>query len=277
MHRNTLAVLTAASLACAITTLAQSPPASAITPAAAPTTAFDVVSIKPAKPGATGSGSYSRGDVYTATNATLKEILEYDAYEIPGSQILGIPPALSNAAFDIEAKMDPAVYAQLKTLSRDQRNLKVAQMVQQLLADRFKLVAHTETRQLPVYALVVANPKNGPKLQSAKDLSNRSTSLNNGRLKAEGITLEDLAQKLTRSLSDVLGHVVIDKTGLTGRYDLTLKWTADMTTSTTPNSDPNAPPDIFTAIQEQLGLKLESTKAPIPVLVVDHAELPTEN
>jgi uncharacterized protein (TIGR03435 family) len=149
-------------------------------------------------------------------------------------------------------------------------------MIQQLLADQFKLVAHTETRQLPVYALVVANPKTGPKIQPAKDL-NRSISLNNGQIKAEGITLEDLAQKLTRSLSDVLGRVVIDQTGLTGRYDLTLKWTSDMTTSTTPNSEPDAPPDIFTAIQEQLGLKLESTKAPVPVLVIDHVEMPSEN
>jgi uncharacterized protein (TIGR03435 family) len=274
MHlRPTLTLLAAVSLAFAIPNHAQT------TPTTAPTPAFDVISVKPAKPGATGSGSYTRGDVYTATNVTLKAILEHDAYDMPGSQIVGIPPNLASPAFDIEAKMDPAVYDQMKTLTRDQRSLKLAQMVQQLLADQFKLITHTETRQLPVYALVVANPKTGPKLQPAKDLSNSnsSISLSNGQIKAEGVTLEDLAQKLTRSLSDVLGHVVIDKTGLTGRYDLTLKWTADMTTSTTPNSDPNAPPDIFTAIQEQLGLKLESTKAPIPVLVVDHAELPTEN
>jgi uncharacterized protein (TIGR03435 family) len=275
MHlRRTLTLLAAASLALATTTRAQS--STTPSPTAVTTPAFDVVSIKPAKPGAHGSGSYTRGDVYTATNATLKEILEYDAYDLHGSQILGIPPTLASPAFDIEAKMDPAVYAQMKTLSRDQRSLKFSEMIQQLLADQFKLVAHTETRQLPVYALVVANPKTGPKIQPAKDL-NRSISLNNGQIKAEGITLEDLAQKLTRSLSDVLGRVVIDQTGLTGRYDLTLKWTSDMTTSTTPNSEPDAPPDIFTAIQEQLGLKLESTKAPVPVLVIDHVEMPSEN
>jgi uncharacterized protein (TIGR03435 family) len=257
------------------------PPPFAATPlpaAATPTFAFGVISIKPAKPGAVGSGSYSRGDVYTATNVTLKAILEHDAYDMPGTQIVGIPPTLASPAFDIEAKMDPAAYAQMKTLTRDQRSLKLAQMVQQLLADQFKLVTHTETRQLPVYALVVANPKTGPKLQPAKDLgnSNSSISLSNGQIKAEGITLEELAQRLTRSLSDDLGRLVINQTGLTSKYDLTLKWTRAMAIpAATDTSD--APPDIFTAIQEQLGLKLESTKAPVPVLVVDHAELPAEN
>ena len=274
MHlHHTLTLLAAASLACAITTHAQSQSAPTTTPA------FEVISVKPAKPGAHGSGSYYRGDVYTATNVTLKAILEHEAYDMPGSQIVGIPPNLASPAFDIEAKMDPAVYDQMKTLTRDQRSLKLAQMVQQLLADQFKLVTHTETRQLPVYALVVANPKTGPKLQPAKDLSNSnsSISLSNGQIKAEGVTLEELAQRLTRSLSDDLGRVVIDKTNLPGKYDLTLKWTPDITTSTTSNTEPDAPPDIFTAIQEQLGLKLESTKAPVPVLVIDHAELPSEN
>jgi uncharacterized protein (TIGR03435 family) len=273
MHlRPTLTLLAAVSLAFAIPNHAQT------TPTTAPTPAFDVISVKPAKPGATGSGSYTRGDVYTATNVTLKAILEHDAYDMPGSQIVGIPPNLASPAFDIEAKMDPAVYDQMKTLTRDQRSLKLAQMVQQLLADQFKLITHTETRQLPVYALVVANPKTGPKLQPAKDLSNSnsSISLSNGQIKAEGVTLEDLAQKLTRSLSDVLGRIVIDRTGLTGRYDLTLKWTPAMTASTSTDSATDAP-DIFTAIQEQLGLKLESSKGPVSVLVVDHAELPTEN
>jgi uncharacterized protein (TIGR03435 family) len=277
MHlRHILNLLAVASLSLATTTHAQSP-ATTPTPAGTATQpAFDVVSIKPAKPGATGSGSYTRGDVYTATNATLKEILEHDAYDKPGMQILGIPPSLSNAAFDIEAKMDPAVYAQLKTLTRDQRSLKLAQMVQQLLADQFKLVAHTETHQLPVYALVVASPKTGPKLQPAKDISNRSISLSNGQIKAEGITLEELVQRLTRSLSDDLGRLVVDQTGLTGKYDLTLKWTRTMAIPAAADTAPDAP-DIFTAIQEQLGLKLEPSKGPVPVLVVDHAELPSEN
>ena len=273
MHlHHTLTLLAAASLACAITTHAQSQSAPTTTPA------FEVISVKPAKPGAHGSGSYYRGDVYTATNVTLKAILEHEAYDMPGSQIVGIPPNLASPAFDIEAKMDPAVYDRMKTLTRDQRSLKLAQMVQQLLADQFKLVTHTETRQLPVYALVVANPKTGPKLQPAKDLSNSnsSISLSNGQIKAEGVTLEELAQRLTRSLSDDLGRLVIDQTGLTGKYDLTLNWTRAMAIPAASDTAPDAP-DIFTAIQEQLGLKLESSKAPVPVLVIDHVEMPSEN
>lgn len=250
-------------------------PAATSAPAASPT--FDVVSIKPSKPGISGSNSYSNHETYAATNVTLKSIIQYDAYEIAGPQILGIPPALDSVTFDIQAKIDPAVYEKMKTLSRDQFHQQFGQMIQQLLADRFKLAVHSETRQLPVYALVVA--KNGPKLQPAKDPdAGTSLSSGRGRLTAKGVSSAQLAQKFTRSLSDELGRIVIDKTGLTGRYDLTLKWTPDIGTAPLLNGEADtSAPSIFTAIQEQLGLKFESTKGPVPVLVVDHAELPSEN
>jgi uncharacterized protein (TIGR03435 family) len=179
--------------------------------------------------------------------------------------------------FDIQAKIDPAVYEKMKTLSRDQFHQQFEQMIRQLLADRFKLAVHPETRQLPVYALVVA--QNGPKLQPAKDPdAGTSLSSRRGQLTAKGVSSAQLAEKFTRSLSDELGRIVIDKTGLTGRYDLTLKWTPDIGPAPLLNGEPDtSAPSIFTAIQEQLGLKFESTKGPVPVLVVDHAELPSEN
>jgi uncharacterized protein (TIGR03435 family) len=276
MHlRRTLTLLAAASLSLATTTRAQS--TTTPSPTAVTTPAFDVVSIKPAKPGATGTDSNFYNEAYTATNVTLKEILEYDAYDIPASEILGIPPALASPAFDIEAKMDPAVYAQMKTLSHDQFNIQFQQMVQQLLADRFKLAVHPETRELPIYALVVA--KNGPNLQPAKNPDGgTSMSSRTGQLTAKGATVAQLAQKLTRSLESELGRIVIDQTNLTGKYDLTLKWTPAMGSPPMLNGQlDTSAPDIFTAVQEQLGLKLESTKGPVPVLVVDHAELPSEN
>jgi len=251
--------------------------APAQTPAAATTPAFDVVSIKPSKPGSVGSDSTFNANTFTARNSTLKSLLEYDAYGIPGPQIIGIPPALTNAAFDIEAKVDPSAIAQMRSLGSENYNLQSQRLVQKLLADRFKLAVHFETRQLPVYALVVA--KGGPKLQDAKNPSaGAHRTARTGQLKAEGVTTADLAQSLTRILSTELGRIVIDQTGLTGKYDLTLKWTPDTSPPPMLNGEPDtSAPSIFTAIQEQLGLKLESTKAPASVLVIDHAEMPSLN
>jgi uncharacterized protein (TIGR03435 family) len=250
-------------------------PAATVT-ATNPAAAFDVVSIKPAKPDAVGSSSNSNNESFTTTNSTLKSLMEYDAYQIPRSQIFGIPPALEKAAFDIQAKLDPEVYARIKKLDSEQRRLQWQGILQQMLADRFKLAVHTETRQLPVYALVIA--KGGPKLESAKDTKGSSRSASTERLKATGVTTEDLAKSLTRILSNEVGRVVVDQTGLTGKYDLTLKWTPDNAPPPMLNGEPDtSAPSIFTAVQEQLGLKLESTKAPVQVLVVDHAELPSEN
>jgi len=264
-----LLLAAAATMACAV------PQSIAQTAAATP--AFDVVSIKLTKPGVSGSNSDFSNATYTATNVTLKSIIQYDAYRIAGPQILGIPPELDSVTFDIQAKIDPAVYAKMKTLSRDQFNQQFEQMIQQLLADRFKLAVHSETRQLPVYALVIA--KNGARLQPAKDPdAGTSLSSRRGQLTAKGVSSAQLAQKFTGSLSDELGRIVIDETGLTGRYDLTLKWTPGSGPAPMLNGEPDtSAPSIFTAIQEQLGLKLESTKGPVPVLVVDHAQLPSEN
>jgi uncharacterized protein (TIGR03435 family) len=266
LHR-TLALLAAASLALAALTHAQ-------TAATTPPT-FDVVSIKPANPSAVGSGTRTQGNTFMATNVTLNRLIQYQAYGIPGPQIIGIPPALEKAAFDIQAKYDPAVVNHPQPPVPGQYTVPQL-MFQQLLADKFKLVVHTETRQLPAYALVLA--KGGSKLQPAKDPTSESSSSGTGNLKAKGISTAELANMMTRELSGELGRLVIDRTNLTGKYDLTLKWTPAMGPPPMLNGQPDtSAPDIFTAIQEQLGLKLESTKAPVPVLVIDHAELPQEN
>ncbi len=254
--------------------LAQGPAPSSAATNVPPT--FDVVSVKTSKPGATGSSSKSENETFTATNSTLKSLIQFDAYGIPGPQILGIPPALDKVAFDIEAKIAPEVHARMKALGHDQYNVQWKQVMQQFLADRFKLVVHTETRQLPVYALVVA--KGGPKLEPAKVPSGGMTRSRTGQLTAEAVTSADLAHSLTRILANELGRVVVDQTGLSGKYDITLKWTPDTGPPPMLNGEPDtSAPNIFTAIQEQLGLRLEPTKAPVEVLVVDHAEMPTEN
>jgi uncharacterized protein (TIGR03435 family) len=154
------------------------------------------------------------------------------------------------------------------------------QMTLALLADRLKLKVHEESKELPIFALVISN--GGSKLHEAKtgdlypngirgadgqDLGAGSTSIGNGRLIAQGISMDRLAEQLT----DELEHTVQNRTGLNGVYDFTLRYADD---NTAVNS---SAPSIFTAIQEQLGLKLESTKAPVQVLVVDHVERPSAN
>jgi uncharacterized protein (TIGR03435 family) len=254
----------------ATATLAQTPAA----PAPSPT--FDVASIHLAPPSSDGHHhiyNNAHESLFRTGNLSLRDLIQY-AYALPKSQILGGPDWLDSTMFDIDAKSDASVDAQLHALSdyeaRNQKRL----MVQALLADRFALTTHTETRQLPVFDLVLA--RGGPKFQPNNAVGNTIDS-GNTRLHVSGS--DNTVATLARELSQVLGRIVLDQTGLTGRYDLKLRWTPDNSPTPMLNGapDPNPPPDIFTALQEQLGLKLESSHGPVPVLVIDHVAMPSEN
>jgi len=282
--RGKLLPLVAASLA--VTSFAQTSasqrPTSPPTPVSAVVAppAFEVSTVKENKSGSSGSSSNSRDGRFTATNVSLKNLLQYQAYGVPESRIFGGPKWISSERFDIEAKTDSATTDRLRTLPPDQRRIQRQAMFQQLMAERFKLAVHWETRELPVYALVVA--KKGPLLHPTKEVDGHTgTSANDGELTAHGVTLAQMADVLTQELSRELGRVVIDKTGIQGRYDCALKWRPDTgrMTDTTDSSvaTTDSGPSIFTAIQEQLGLKLESTKGPVQVLVIDRVEMPSEN
>ena len=241
---------------------------------------FEVTTVKLNKSSNSGSGSTFNKGHFTATNVLLKNLMQYQAYGVPEPRILGGPAWINSQRFDIEAKTDSSLAEQLRTLDRDQRKLQTQRMFQQLLADRFKLAVHWETRDLPVYALVVA--KNGPSLDASKESEgDSSTSTGTGLFTAKGVTLAEVARALTQELSHELGRVVIDKTGVEGRYDVALKWTPDNgeagMNSGTEAAGPDSGPSIFTAIEEQLGLKLESSKGSVQVLVIDHVEMPSEN
>jgi uncharacterized protein (TIGR03435 family) len=207
---------------------------------------------------------------FRTVNLALRDLIQF-AYGLPDSQILGGPAWLGSVMFDIDAKSDPVADAELHALPTEQARHEKQLMVQALLADRFELKVHQETRQLPVYALVVT--KDGSKLIPSKV---DGTTIDTGRARLHIAGSDDTIGILARELAQLLGRPVLNQTGLAGRYDLSLRWAPDDAVASGP-STPDLPPDIFTAIQEQLGLKLESIKGPVPVLVIDSVEKPSPN
>jgi bla regulator protein blaR1 len=197
------------------------------------------------------------------------------AYGLPpesGARIVGGPDWLRQDVdqYEIHAKIDDAMVAAMEKMTPEQQREQVALMEQAMLADRFKLKVHFETREMPVYALVVA--KGGPKLVVANGDENRlaMVSRESGQeLTATGVTMEQFAQSPLLKAQPVGGHPVVNQTSLKGRYDFTLRWSKDGAES--------EEPALLTAIQEQLGLRLVPAKAPVEVIVIDHVEKPSEN
>jgi len=233
-----------------------------------PAPAFEAASIKPSKvePGGS-SGITTRKGGISARNVTLKRCIR-GAYDVQESQIVG-PKWAGEDRYDIDAKAaGPSGDSELMA------------MLQSLLAERFGLAFHRETRELPGYALVVG--KSGLKAKrSQPDGDSRSIS-SRVAIDAQACSMRRLAQKL----SEVIHAPVADLTGVPGEFDFQLKWTPeDM--QARPPSDGNKPgsaladlangPSVFTALQEQLGLKLEPRKVPTEVLVIDRAEKASEN
>lgn len=233
------------------------------------------------------------GGRITVTNMPLQSLIEL-AYHIQPFQISGGPPWMDSLHYDIEAKPD---------IPAKQSDWPV--MLQGLLADTFQLVFHHETRELPIYALVLARKdgKLAPGMTEAKegacttfDPSNPPSPPAPGRgpalvcgtqfmsprsVTGVAIPVENLIPLLSRTV----GRIVIDKTGLTGKYDIKMEYTPDeaqLAMTAPPGAPPPTPsdgssPSLFTALQEQLGLKLESQKGPVQVFVIDRAEKPSDN
>jgi uncharacterized protein (TIGR03435 family) len=240
--------------------------------------AFDVVTIKRNKTAAGPAiiDSPANGDTINITNMSLRMMISF-AYDMElHDQINGLPDWADSASYDLVAKVAESDGEAFRKLLPRQRN----PLLQPVLEDRFHLKLHYQTKDLPAYALVIANPRNGPKLTAvepsiaANGLPDPGAIHNIGRnqIKAEAAPITILISVLTQQL----GRPVVDRTGLNGRYDFTLKWTPDLNSAAS-TADADAGPSLFTAVQEQLGLKLDSTKAPAQVLVVDHAERPTDN
>jgi uncharacterized protein (TIGR03435 family) len=242
--------------------------------AAAGTQPFAVASIKPNRTGARNSGfrRFNGGEL-DATNMGLRALISF-AYDIPQDRILQGPGWLDSERYDIVAKPEQSGGA---PLDRSMGTLRLR--TQTLLADRFKLVLHKDTRQLPIFRLVVDNggPKHlDPPKGSAPDLFT-----NGHRVTCQAASMEFFAKNF---LTGQVGGPVLDQTGIKGNFDFSMNWTPDETASKRPDDagdDRSAPdplgPSLFRALKEQLGLKLEAGKGPVEVLIVDRAEKASEN
>jgi uncharacterized protein (TIGR03435 family) len=254
--------------------------------------AFEVASVKPNK---SGEGMMTRmgatPDGTSCMNVTLQEILR-KTFGMQNDRIIGAPGWVKTDRFDIEAKVAASDAPKLKGLKTDQRWL----MMLPVLEDRFNLKFHHESRELTTYALVIA--KGGLKLKEARPGDTYPNGfkgpggatgmfLDRGKVTGQGVNIAGIMSVLALQGMD---RTIFDKTGLTGKYDFTLQWTPDNAPPAMagapeggpPGSEGAPPPDaggpsLFTALEEQLGLKLEPQKAPLDVIVIDHIEKPSEN
>jgi bla regulator protein blaR1 len=257
--------------------------------ATGPLPSFEVETIKPGQPGATGIRAFGPkgADRFLAINVTVKDLIDF-AYTIDDDrQVVGLSGWMISKRFDIDAKVGDAEVAAMSKLPHLRMMDPYRFMQQSMLADRFKLKVHFETKELPIYALLIA--KGGPKLKAsemnpahpAETAKPGSLETGVGRAAATGVTMGMLVELLERQ-NEVgnppggRGRKVVDKTNLRGLYDWTLNWTPWQNLSSGELSESKGP-SLFTALQEQLGLKLEPARGKVEVVVIDHIDLPSEN
>ena len=265
--------------------------------ASGPLPSFEVATIKPwqrppAPPPPPSDATTAPAKVMKLSPGTLRgpvpervhmilpmTILIEQAYNLPpdSKRVMGGPDWLrQDIQYEIQAKIEDSLFAAMQKMTPAQQQEQVALMKQSLLADRFKMRVHFETRELPVYALVVA--KGGPKLTPAKDGEPTQLGmLSNGQGNEMVATAVTLDQFVHAPFLKPGGRMVVDETGLKGAYDFTLKSGPEQITASQGGQEGGDAPSLFTAIQEQLGLRLIPSKAPLEVIVIDHIEKPSEN
>jgi len=244
---------------------AAAPTPASPTPEAKP--AFEVATIKRNVSGQGGSVGIEPGGRFRAVNANVLFLIA-TMYRSPGgprlfpSQIIGLPDWASDEKYDMTGKVSEQMAGQ--TAAVQFRNM--APMVQSLLEDRFKLALHHETREMPIYALVVTRPNvmKPTTTDCRKEPDKCRIESTPGHYSAVAMNVNNLLIFFSSNVE----RVVIDRTGLQGSYDINVDWAVDA------NSDK---PSFFTAIQEQLGLKLDPDRGPVDVLVIDHLERPSED
>jgi uncharacterized protein (TIGR03435 family) len=253
---------------------------------------FEVATVKQAHGAAQVFSLRLQPDRFLAEDAPLDRLIRF-AYDVKSDrQVVNLPAWAASESFDIDAKIGDAEVESIRRLPPDRGFEQYRLMVQSLLAERFQMRTRTENRELPVYALVVA--KNGPKLtRSAARQDGEKLELPQlhftaaGDLNAACVSMEFFAGWLSGK-PDTGDRVVFDETGLEGGYDFALNWSPVWSGSTAGGAGSGQQPDaslpartdkppLFTAIQEQLGLKLQPARRAVEVLVIDHIERPTAN
>jgi uncharacterized protein (TIGR03435 family) len=224
---------------------------------------FDVISIHASAPDVNTDTRRLPGGRLIATGLTVKGLIRR-AWDVQDFQIVGGPDWVATDRYDLSARAPDG------TASDEPLN----PFIQAMLADRFGLRIHHDSRQLPRLALTVG--KNGHKLRAAQPGAKTTWSMARGSMTGKNVTSAMLSVDM---LQRVLNQWVSDETGIPGRFDVTLKWNPgdDLTASAPGDLDPSLGASIYTAIQEQLGLKLVARRGPVPVIVIDSLSRPTEN
>jgi uncharacterized protein (TIGR03435 family) len=238
--------------------------------ASAQTTHFEVASIKLSDPNAKGSSIWSDNGALNATNQTVRALIA-TAYGIRDYQLTGGPGWVSSDRYDILAKPE-RLNGVPSPPDAKSRNQLWNERTRALLADRFGLVIHKETKEGQIYLLTIA--KGGPKVTEATTPGDRQGISANGR-RAQGFVAP--MQMLADHLSSIVERPVVDKTGLAGKYNWILEWSSDTVNSPDAPPQDSGGPTIFTAVQEQLGLKLETAKGLIDIWIIDKIDRPSEN
>ena len=262
---------------------------------------FEVATVKPSGSGDNRISIMAQpGGRFTVNNATLKMVIAV-AYRVRDFQISGGPAWTGTDRWNIEAKAEDGSIPQLTPPFDATAPNPLMLMVQSLLEDRFQLKMHREGKEMPVYELAIA--RGGPKIKLSEDQSPMAPpergapppprpqrggplprgmmGMGRGSIEASGVPMANFIQ----GLSQQLGRPVVDKTGLKGFYDIKLQWTPELGVGMGKPGDPGpdpppadtSGPSIFTAIQEQLGLRLDSAKGPVDVLIIDRVQKPAEN
>jgi len=253
---------------------------------------FEVASVKEDHSGRPGRGFQLSDDDpsrFHTLNTTARMLIEF-AYSIKDEQLSGLPPWANSIGYAIDAKIDDATAARMMKMPRAEWGERMKLMMRSLLADRFKLSLATETKDMPIYTLVVA--KSGPKLTPTewvepppgapmpKVSEDKAPHLmrSRGSISAVDIPMRELADALT-GMPDIDGRLVVDQTGIQGNYDFELHFQTQAPAKNPMESAPvdDSAPSIFTALEEQMGLRLESTKGPVDTYTIEHIEQPSEN
>ncbi len=233
--------------------------------------AYDAATIKPSEPGKMGQSWHGDNNRVRMENVTLRQLIKVAYHFRSNSQVVGGPDWLAKTHFDISARMDDEEYGRMDKMAPKDQEKESGLLLQRLLADRFGLRVKLEQRPLPQYALVVDG--GGSKLvASPVEGGERGANLSfhNGQMVAKNVPMESLAGMLS-DMSEAGERVVVDHTGLAGGYNFELNWAPDRGSGVAPDA---ALPGLFTALREQLGLKLERSEGMVPVAVVEQANLP---